>query len=118
VDENGALQLDALLGVSLPTDYDPRDVLEVHATTADGKEVPYGRWFEIIPAGTDYTAIRRNVAGASGYSFTTSHCASPAEARELVQSRARAAGVEIKPAALIEGAPLPAEGCERWIFLQ
>lgn len=118
VDENGTLQLDSLLGVSLPADYDPRDVLEVHASTADGKEVPFGRWLEIIPAGSDYTAINRNVAGASGYSFTTSHCASPAEARELVQSKARAEGVEVKPAELIEGAPLPAEGCERWIILQ
>ncbi|MDI2145024.1 hypothetical protein KBJ94_23525 [Pseudomonas sp. ITA] len=118
VDENGDLQLDALLGVSLPTDYDPRDVLEVHATSSDGKEVPYGRWFEIIPAGSDYTAIHRNVAGASGYSFTTSHCASPDEAREMVQSKARGAGVNVQPAEMIEGAPLPAEGCERWIILQ
>ncbi len=118
VDENGALLLDSLLGVSLPADYDPRDVLEVHASTADGKEVPFGRWLEIVPAGSDYTAIHRNVAGASGYSFTTSHCASPAEARELVQRKARAAGVEVKPAELIEGAPLPTKGCERWIILK
>lgn len=118
VDGNGALLLDSLLGVSLPADYDPRDVLEVHASTADGKEVPFGRWLEIVPAGSDYTAIHRNVAGASGYSFTTSHCASPAEARELVQRKARAAGVEVKPAELIEGAPLPAKGCERWIILK
>jgi hypothetical protein len=118
VDENGALLLDSLLGVCLPADYDPRDVLEVHASTADGKEVPFGRWLEIVPAGSDYRAINRNVVGANGYSFTTSHCASPAEARELVQRKAKAAGVEVKPAALVEGAPLPAEGCERWIMLR
>ncbi|MNR51191.1 hypothetical protein D3C85_1708240 [compost metagenome] len=104
--------------MSLPADYDPRDVLEVHASTADGKEVPFGRWLEIVPAGSDYTAINRNVVGANGYSFTTSHFASPAEARDFVQRRAKAAGGEVKPAAMVEGAPLPAEGCERWIMLK
>ncbi|QXI00410.1 hypothetical protein HV782_028450 [Pseudomonas monsensis] len=116
MDESVALQLDALLGVSLANDYDPHDVLEVHAAT-DGKEMPYGRWFEIIPAGSDYTVIHRNVAGASGYSFTTSHCASRDEARELVQSKARAAGVDVQPAEMIKGAPLPAGGFERWFIL-
>jgi hypothetical protein len=117
LDEIGELTLDTLLGVSLPKDYDPRNVIEVTASSRDGSPVPFGRWFEITPAGTDMMSNNRNAQGACSYSSTTTHCASPSEARELVKRKAATAGITVRLAQEVEGAPQPAEGGERWIVV-
>lgn len=118
LDETGELALDALLGISLPPNYDPREVIEVTASSHDNSPIAFRRWFEIAPLGTKATSINRNAPGASQYTFSYSQCASPGEAYELIKRKARKAGVTIKPANEVEGAPPPNIGCERWMVIE
>lgn len=114
---DGKLDLDRLLGITLPDSYDPVSVreIEIHGndltTTAD-------HWFVICPIGTESNSLVEGLMAdrdRPAYSMRDHHMLSPADARAFIQAQAEAKGSKAFPEAELPGAN-PAPGIERWFI--
>ena len=118
LDETGSLTLDALLGIKLPADYAPVQLLEITCQASDGRPAPaYPQWFDIVPEAADADEC---LPGSSSYSSNLERYTSLPAARARMAEKA--AGPLARGAALVReedlpDAPTPPAGVERWYLV-
>ena len=118
LDASGALTLDALLGIELPADYAPVQLLEITCHARSGSPAPaYPHWFDIVPAAIDTDeCLPEGAAYSSGLERSTS----PAAARNRMAEQVAAAlqkGAMLLSAKDLPDAPAPPPGVERWYLV-
>ena len=118
LDETGALTLDALLGIGLPADYAPVQLLEITCQARDGRPAPaYPHWFDIVPEGIDTDEC---LPQGLSYSRDLENYLSPASARARIEEKATealAAGATLVRATDLPDAAAPPAGVERWYLV-
>jgi hypothetical protein len=111
------LLADALLGISLPSDYSPTELYEVTLMgREEGKASVYKHWFDLVPEGYEGYAVDRSLGGVSHHSNTE---ASIAAALRVMQAWALKsdATATLTPAQELPQAPQPPAGITRWFLL-
>lgn len=118
LDEKGALTLDTLLGIKLPADYAPVQLLEITCQAREGRPAPaYPHWFDIVPEANDTDEC---LPESGSYSSDLERSASPAAARERMAEKAAAAlteGATLMREKDLPDAPSPPAGVERWYLV-
>lgn len=118
LDASGTLTLDALLGIELPADYEPVQLLEITCQARPGRPAPaYPHWFDIVPKAVDTDECLPE--GAS-YSSDLERSTSPAAARKRMAEKvaaARAEGTTLVSGQDLPDAPSPPACVERWYLV-
>lgn len=118
LDARGALTLDTLLGIKLPADYAPVQLLELTCQARGGRPAPaYTHWFDIVPEAADADEC---LPQGSSYSSDLERFTSPAAARDRVAEKVAEAlteGATLVSAKDLPDAPSPPTGVERWYLV-
>jgi len=115
LDEDGKLIFDRMLGIRLPEDYAPVDVVEIILD----RPLPSGfdHWYDICPHGAKYKDLETDEIRRIGRNSRTFSQLSPEQARSFIQSRAATyKGKMAQPATGEVGRAAP-QGVERWVVL-
>lgn len=128
--DNGALAIDAALGVQLPEDYEPLRLRKIQLV-GPSRPPKYSHWLDICPAdptarsdAVNYTRddearMLVTSAGASkdvGLSMITRAFISRRDARASIKSHVDD-GLKAVPSGELEDAPQPPDGYERWYVI-
>ncbi|WP_454865431.1 hypothetical protein [Pseudomonas hormoni] len=105
--------LDDCLGLSLPENFDPVNLVEVTAED-NGKPVKNGHWFDVAPVKISLQMRDASPIKASQFSYKRMQFASPAEAHEHIRARARTLGRKAIPEAEVKDVLPSPDGVERW----
>ncbi|KAA0944732.1 hypothetical protein FQ186_29170 [Pseudomonas sp. ANT_H14] len=109
--------LDDCLGLSLPENFEPVNLVEVTAEGND-KSVKNGHWFDVAPVKTSLQMRDASPIKASQFSYMRKQFASQAEAREHIRARARTLGREAIPEAEVKDVLPSPDGVERWFIVE
>jgi hypothetical protein len=126
LNDQGRLTIDAILGISLPEDYEELRMREFTAKPYPGVTLKFSHWLDLGPfreesyhdTGNDeHRMLALSVLGEDAGSSATSHLFT---SRAVARAWALAHDVSPKrvvPAAEIPDAPQPPEGYERWYIV-
>ncbi len=117
LNDEGELIFDQLLGIHLPENYNPVDVIEIELHGASTSQAP-SHWYDICPIGTQTEALLVGTT-RTGYSSRSHGCmTSPEKARDYIQKQAIANGFATHAVTVVpDAAPVP-QGVERWFIVQ